>query len=230
MTISVDLPHPVTRASITDFLNDNWSAQIKYDGVRLAVVYGEDGIYGLTKNGKETFAPSDLPEMPVGTVVDGELLGDNSWQSAQAALSNRDSAAAWVAFDLLNSNLPFPERYLQLKENNFKVLDIAPVYEAWETAKEEGKEGIVVRPRIGPEIYKIKFRNELDVILHRGKLFVLKGKTPHLVGSMPRQANGKYRVSCEGRTSKDKIRAPRIIGPALSQTCSFEQLNRIRRG
>lgn len=230
MKTLVELPHPVTRVSISDFLNDSWFAQLKYDGVRLAVVYDEDGTHGLTKNGKETFAPAGLPDMPIGTVVDGELLGDDSWESAQAALANQDTAAEWVAFDLLTSDLSFPERYLQLKESGFKTLEVTGVYEAWENAKVENKEGIVVRPRNGPEIFKIKFRNELDAILHRGKLFVMNGSRPHLIGSMPRQTDGRYRVSCEGRTSRDRVRAPRIVGPALSQTCSYEQLNRIRRG
>lgn len=238
------LSHPVTHGQIVDFCRPEFVGQPKMDGARLAIVFGDDcqPSHALTKNEIEVRAPAlDLPRMAPGTVIDGELLGEGSWQSAQSQMRELflggRVACSWVAFDIIVDPLGvteepgFEHRVDFLGLRGFPVLPIGPVDEMWERVTEAGGEGLVVRRRDaepGDEAWKIKAPQQLNVLVMRGKGMVLRGNTPHVVCSLP-QPDGIYRVACEGLASTGKLRAARVIGPAVGQNVSYEQLGSLRR-
>lgn len=239
--MAFELPYPVSVSSLDPFGDPReWTGQIKSDGVRLAVVYDEDceASSSLTKGGKQLdWAPSGLPVMAPGTVIDGELVADGTWQGAQAALQLGDAGAAWVAFDILVDPLGVvPDkdaddhvaRVRFLKERGFEIARTGPVPKVWEMVQGLGAEGVVVRARRGDKIFKYKTRQELDVLVHRGKAFLTEGKNLHLLGSIPKQPDGMVRVSCEGRADSGKLRAMKVIGPPRGLVPALNQLEGIR--
>lgn len=244
----IDLPHPKTHEQILDFCKPDFVAQLKVDGVRLALVYGEDCVpeFAVTKGGQQVAVPAsvhDLPKMPPGSVLDGELVGAGNWSSAQSSLRDlflgRPAGdAAWVCFaylaDVLQVTEGFTEGIAWLEERGFPVLRPGPVAEVWEEARRLELEGVVVRVKDADPAesagWKVKFPQELNVVVHRGKALLLRNTgQPVVVASMPRQADGLYRVSCEGVATTGRLRAARVVGPALGQDVSYRQLDRLRR-
>lgn len=238
------LTHPQAHAQILDFCKPGFLGQIKMDGVRLALVFGDDcqPEYALTKAEMMVRAPRlNLPAMAPGTVLDGELLGKGSWQSAQSGLrelflGNR-VACSWVAFDIIVDPLGvteepgFVHRVRFLERRGIPVLPTGEVEGMWGKVTEFGGEGVVVRrwdsEPDGPS-WKVKTPQQMNVMVMQGKgMVVRRNGQPHVVCSLP-QPDGMYRVSCEGRTTSDKLRAARVIGPALGTDISFDQLLRIR--
>lgn len=236
----IDLPYPQTISSFAGMTSQSaFTGQVKSDGLRLAIVYGENCTpkYGVTKGGHETFAPTGVPDMAPGTVLDGELIGDGTWQGAQSAFSSQDIAAGWVCFDILTDPLGVvadkdaADHYARvrfLKQRGFLVPRTGPVEQIWDLVLAEKLEGMVVRARRGSGIWKMKRAQELDVLVHRGKAFLVDGRLQHLLGSLPKQPDGLVRVACEGKTSNGKLRAMRVIGPPLGQLASIAQLEGIR--
>lgn len=223
------LNHPTRAPSISPYLGSSWLAQPKLDGVRLAVVYGPDGRYGLTKGGIETWAPAGLPDMPQGTVVDGELIGDGTWESALAAL--RTGQGDWVPFDL-SSSAPFPDRLRTLIAAGFEPAEAGPVETMWERALYDGLEGIVIRSATGgyhSPAFKVKVPNIVTCRAHRGFLFLLFGDKPKAVAHCTSELTGLVQVECEGATVHGNLRAARVVGPAApGASFSAEQLRRFR--
>jgi hypothetical protein len=205
---------PQRAPSISAFLGPQWLAQEKLDGVRMAVVYGPDGLYGVTKGGITTWAPVGLPDMPEGTVVDGELVGDGTWEGALSAL--RLGHGDWVPFDL-SSSAPFPERLRTLREAGFEPIEAGPVSTTWERAMYDGREGIVIRSVVGgyhSPAFKVKNPRIVTCYAHNGFLFLLFGGKPKAVARSKTGLTGRVRVECEGATSHGNLRAARVLGPA----------------
>lgn len=205
---------PRSAPNISSFLGDDWAAQLKRDGVRLAVVYGPTGRYGLTKGGIQTWAPADLPDMPVGTIVDGELVGDGTWEGAQAAL--RLGYGAWQSFDL-SSPAPFAERLARLHEAGFQPLEAGPVSVMWDRAMYDGMEGVVIRSVAGgysAPAFKVKAPRAVVCRAHKGFLFFLREGKPSAVARSNTSLTGLVQVECEGITTHGNLRAARVIGPA----------------
>lgn len=202
-------------ASISPYLGSGWLAQSKLDGVRLAVVWAADGPYGLTRGGHRAPAPAGLPDMPVGTLVDGELVGTGTWESALSSL--RTGGGSWVPFDL-SSDQSFPARLHTLVEAGFDPLPAAPVHLAWERAAADGAEGIVIRSVAGgysSAAFKVKFPHVYTCLAHKGFLFVVdENRRPKAVARYAGPLTGRVRVECEGITANGNLRAARVIGPA----------------
>jgi len=229
----IQLPNPVLRYDVSEFLGPEWIAQRKWDGVRFAVQYDMYGKPkgGITKTGKEfSFAPTVCEKrVPPNSLIDGELLGtEYNWESALRALAEEDASSAWVAFGIVDPSLSFFEQEEKLIRWGFTPTESYTVSAAWESCNELGWEGIVVRKLSEPTVaFKVKFRQETDVVVVRDKMFVLDGPRPILLGSLTAK-NGKYRVRHEGLAKSGKLRAANIIGPARTN-CSAEQLKEIRR-
>lgn len=239
----IQLPHPKTHETLLDFARPQFLGQVKMDGTRLALVYGEEcePEYGVTKNGMKVPAPivEGLPRMHPGTVVDGELLGQGTWQSAQSELRRaflgERVACSWVAFDLLMDPLNvaggFRDRVEYLDERGFPIVPTGGVQEMWDLAIQEKQEGVVVRAvdalPLDPS-WKIKRKLELNVVCIEGRgMLIKKTGQPHVVCSLP-VGDGMYRVACEGVTSSNKLRAARVIGNPVGQSVSYDQLLELR--
>lgn len=238
------LNHPTTAEDISPFLNDDWIAQRKLDGVRLAVVwdgYGHPG-YSISKGGIKMAPPRGLPEMPPGSVVDGEIVGD-TWEDSLAALRTlldaRDEfGMQWRPFDLARGEggVPceddFPIRLMTLRDSGLDPVPSGGVYREWERVLTLGWEGLVVRPRKGgyfSAAFKIKPTREFNAIAHHGYLHLIEPNGfPRAVGRCSDSLTGKVRVVCEGATRHGKVRAPRVTGPvAEGATVSVSQLERL---
>lgn len=205
---------PQRAPSISPYLGNQWLAQEKLDGVRLAAVYGPDGLYGVTKSGITTWAPTGLPDMPEGTVVDGELVGDGTWEGALSAL--RLGHGDWVPFDLSSSS-PFPERLRTLREAGFEPIEAGPVSTTWDRAIYDAREGIVVRSVAGgyhSPAFKVKVPKLITCRAHAGFLFLLFADKPKAVARCKTDVTGLVRVECEGVTVHGNLRAARVLGPA----------------
>jgi hypothetical protein len=170
--------------------------------------------------------------MPAGTVVDGEIVG-SSWEDALAALA-AEEISQWVAFDLAAYPEPVGgllERLEILREHGLDPVPAGPVLQAWERVLYDGGEGVVIRnatATYGAPAFKIKPERLLNAIAHRGYLMVLDGGKPRTIGRCSSESRGRVVVICEGATVHNKVRAPRIIGPAAPGAfVGVEQLERL---
>jgi hypothetical protein len=224
------LLHPLIKYEISDFLKGGFVAQRKFDGVRLALCNIPPEEYGLTKGGIRTFAPSVVNKFPPGMIVDGELLGKKmTWESAQSALTSKDESANWIAFDRLDDKIgTVIDRVKALDDLGIPVAQCyTDIPYAWELAKKYNWEGIVIRTMDGLTAWKIKFKQQLDVLVHRKKIFVFDDtKTPILLGSLD-VSDGRYRIQHEGITRSGKLRAPFKVGPSRGLLCQSSQLNSV---
>lgn len=239
------LSHPVTYPEVLDFCRPEFLAQAKVDGTRLALVFGDQcqPEYALTRNELKVRPPAiTLPSMAPGTVIDGELVGTGTWESAQGSLRRaflgESVACSWMAFDIIEDPLGvteepgFEHRVAFLQQRGFPVVPTGEVEEMWQKVTELGLEGVVVRHRLGEPwgpSWKIKGPQQLNLVVMRGKGMVMRNGAPIVVCSLP-QPDGVYRVACEGVTATGKLRAARVIGPAMGENVSYEQLGALRGG
>lgn len=239
------LNHPTAAEGISPFLSDDWIAQRKLDGVRLAVVwddaYGHPA-YSISRGGVMMAPPRGLPSLPPGSVVDGEIVGE-SWEDSLAALrvlldGKDEFLGQWRPFDYAAGvgGGPCASDFLdRLDDLRSFGLDPVPhwnVHQGWEQALVHGWEGVVVRPRRGGYLspaFKIKPSREFNAIAHRGYLHLIEPNGfPRAVGRCPDYLTGKVRVVCEGATRHGRARAPRVTGPvAEGATVSVSQLERL---
>lgn len=242
--MSPRLNHPLTADGISPFLTDDWIAQRKLDGVRLAVVWDAYGhpAHSISKGGVMMAPPRGLPSLPPGSVVDGEIVGE-SWEDSLAALrvlldGKDEFLGQWRPFDLAAGpdgapcEDPFLTRLVMLEDYGLSPAPSWNVPRGWEQALVHGWEGVVVRPRRGGYLspaFKIKPSREFNAIAHRGYLHLIEPNGfPRAVGRCSDSLTGKVRVVCEGATRHGKVRAPRVTGPvAEGATVSVSQLERL---
>lgn len=243
--MSTVLTHPVSSPQIVDFCRPEYLGQVKMDGTRLAVVFGDDcqPEYALTKNEIKVRVPElGLPRMAPGTVIDGELLGTGTWQSAQSALRlaflGESVPCSWAAFDIILDPLGVTEepgfihRVKFLQDRGFPVVPTGEVEDMWSLVTERGAEGVVVRHRYaqpGHPLWKIKAPQVINVIVLRGKGMLIKASGQPAVVCSLAQPDGLYQVACEGVSSTGKLRAARVLGPAMGENVSYAQLGDLRK-
>lgn len=242
--MSPRLNHPLTADGISPFLTDDWIAQRKLDGVRLAVVWDAYGhpAHSISKGGVMMAPPRGLPSLPPGSVVDGEIVGE-SWEDSLAALrvlldGKDEFLGQWRPFDLAAGpdGTPcedsFLARLVTLEDYGLNPVPSWSVPRGWEQALVHGWEGVVVRSRRGGYLspaFKVKPSREFNAIAHRGYLHLLEPSGfPRAVGRCSDSLTGKVRVVCEGATRHGKVRAPRVTGPVTEgATVSVSQLERL---
>ena len=149
------LLNPIDDDELEKFLTDDrWVAQQKLDGKRVIAVIDEDGVRALNRNGQDTAAPKELLEgvsmLPNGSVVDGEIVGDDYWLFDVLQVGERDV-----------SSLAYAERHALLSDElepglsgDVKVLAVADGTAAKRalTAKmvAQRAEGLVFKDRKAP--------------------------------------------------------------------------------
>ena len=85
----------------------NWYVEEKYNGVRLGVEYTPEGVVGWCRGFFEVQLPNHivaaLPDLPVGTVLDGEYVYGEDEHSAMGALARRrvPPVGQFAAFDIV---------------------------------------------------------------------------------------------------------------------------------
>jgi hypothetical protein len=226
------LAHPELVHDVSPYDNEHWLAQIRLDGVRMAVVWGEDGTsypsHAVTKGGRMVLPPDGLPKLDQGTVIDGELvLHDDLKLSLSLLNSGRYSRESWRPFDLACngrwgvSSLDFADRLTLLQDAGLDPLEAGRPGGMWNRAMERGHEGIVVRPTVGGYLdacYKIKPKIIVTCIALKGKLLMLSddGRAVAVGTAATNVEDGLYEVQIEGAYASNRLRAPRIVGPAAA--------------
>lgn len=128
--------------------DSTWACEPKLDGYRVCVIWTQTGVSAWTRHGKPQVLSSDVEarlrqvRAPVGTAVDGELLGPR-----QAGAPQR-----FVAFDLpiwagvLDQKRTLDERRLALETLGLSLIERLPNEVAsFERALTLGHEGIVLK-------------------------------------------------------------------------------------
>jgi hypothetical protein len=212
---------PQRTSSVENFYGRDWVAQVKLDGIRLAILFGRDGrpntAYTMGKAGKQhrlDVRGLELPELPPMTVLDGELAC-SSLQAAQKALVAAD-LSGWVPFDICLDPAGIAtggiaERVAALGSRGFSPLVVGSVRSTWAKAQRAGAEGVIIRRRgglYGATCFKYKPPRTVNVISHKGSLFVLRDGRPICVGSTDRRdVMLKIVVAVEGVTERGRLRA-----------------------
>ena len=167
---------PIKRVSTID-----WSSafmQLKYDGHRMLVEKSENGrLFAYSRQGKPittvdhilTQIPKDLP---VGTILDGELYVHGEPLQTIASWAKREQPASrrlvYIIFDVIQP-APFNARHAWIQSKFSAVADapilLAPTTRARQEqlgenlkrAKKEGYEGLILRH--GPKGYEVGYRS-----------------------------------------------------------------------
>lgn len=152
----------------------------KLDGIRLIAIVGDDGVVNTytrsakCQTGKLPEIEQELSSLPVGTVLDGEIVAFvgtgqkriQDWGKAQSVLGSSVKRAAtlshtltFVAFDVLSYNgidirqLPFWKRRQALERiivssdfNHIEIIDqIEPTEENYDNLVLDGFEGAMIK-------------------------------------------------------------------------------------
>jgi bifunctional non-homologous end joining protein LigD len=182
----------------------HWVWEIKIDGYRAIAVKNEDRVklYSRTRNSfnsKFNYIADALNDMPIGTVLDGELVAiDDEGRPNFNLLQNfrtGERHIQYYVFDLLSLNnrdttrLPLLERRKLLKELTFKnkriklfdYVEAAPA-ELLRAVREQKLEGIVGKRK--GSLYEPGARSGawIKYRVNRGQEFVIGGYTPGLHG------------------------------------------------
>ena len=111
-------------------VGDGWIVEEKHNGVRLAVEYTLDGVTGWCRGVFEVALPNHiaeaLPDLPVGTVLDGEYIFGEDEHSAMGALARRmvPPVGQYAAFDIL-----WPLERGSLNGRKMRLFDLFPACE-----------------------------------------------------------------------------------------------------
>lgn len=158
------LLNPIGDEELQDYMNSNsYGAQEKYDGKRIIIDIGANGVIGINRKGLAVELPEELAQEAnslQGETLDGELVGDT-----------------YYTFDLLKHQgkgiytWPYKKRYDALSQLQFgKNIVLAPLaigktqkQQMFDTLKNSKKEGIVFKDLTAP--YKAGRPNKLGTQL-----------------------------------------------------------------
>ena len=92
---AAQLMNPIDDGDDDTFLQDDtWAAQQKLDGNRVLLHVTAERQFGTNRNGQETSVPNDVLEgvgsLPVGTIIDGELIGSEYFAFDVLRVGDRD--------------------------------------------------------------------------------------------------------------------------------------------
>jgi len=228
----------------------DWAWEIKIDGYRAIAVKTDDrvNLYSRTENSfnnKFNYIVAALSDMPVGTVLDGELVAiDDDGRPNFNLLQNFRTGARHIqyyVFDLLcldnrdATNLKLVERRellksLSFKDKRIKIIDYfqAEPVELLRAVREQRLEGVVGKRK--DSLYEPGARSG-SWIKHRvnlGQEFVIGGFTPGLHG-LDAIVVGYYRgkeLVCVARTRNGFVPASRRhlfekLKPLVIPNCPF---------
>lgn len=173
------LLNPIDDSQLDAYLaNDNMIAQQKIDGMRIIAYVNKDGVLATNREGqvsKMTTGLAGLEYLPVGTIVDGELLEDGYWlfdilSFAGTDVRNHGYLTRWKLID---------EELEPALSDTARVVPIASGEKAkralYNRLFEAGAEGIVFkdanapytagRPSSGGTQRKHKFIKTADVVI-----------------------------------------------------------------
>jgi bifunctional non-homologous end joining protein LigD len=145
------LLNPIGDDEVEAYLTDNsFGAQEKYDGKRIIIDIGDNGVTGINRKGLTVEIPQEIAsevDSFMGETIDGELVGN-----------------IYYAFDLLRHegneiyNWTFKKRHNELNTLQFgKHIVLSPLAvgetakrKLYDSLKKEGKEGIVFKSLTAP--------------------------------------------------------------------------------